>query len=52
MEVWIPQVSGSTSAVWQPMKEADGIEAAIGAQPQKLDKLTVLQSKHPSYLDL
>jgi len=48
MEVWIPAVQGSTAgsvATWQPLKEADSIEVAVNNRD--LDKLTVLQSKHP-----
>jgi hypothetical protein len=48
MEVWIPAVQGTTAgsvATWQPLKEADSIEVAVNNKD--LDKLTVLQSKHP-----
>lgn len=50
MDVWIPRVSGvsvPTAAVWAPQNPMDGIENAVTCR--SLDRLTVLQSKHPKW---
>lgn len=50
MDVWIPRVSGvsvPTAAVWAPQSPMEGIDNAITCR--NLDRLTVLQSKHPKW---